>query len=78
MRIDPDIVELEKDCHRIVTLICWEQVSDDEIDRRIARLRDRTTSVFPERPDVFDRTFGRRFKRLRTRFQPQPGLFSAG
>jgi hypothetical protein len=76
MRIDPEIIELEKVSHSIVTLICSEQVADGEIDQQIARLRDRTTRVFPERPDVFERTFGRRFKRLRTRFQPRPGLFS--
>lgn len=75
MRLDPDLAELEMDCHRIVTLICSERVADDEIDRRIARLKDRTRTVFPERPEVFDRTYGRRFRRLRTRFRPRPGLF---
>jgi len=75
MRLDPDIAELEKDCHRIVGLICSESVASDEIDRRIARLRDRTRTVFPASPEVFDRTYGRRFKRLRTRFRPTPGLF---
>ena len=30
---------------------------------------------FPDRPEVFDRTYGRRFRRLRTRFRPRPGLF---
>ena len=47
----------------------------DEIERRIARLRDRAASVFPDRPDVFERTYGRRFQRLRTKFRPAPGLF---
>ncbi len=79
MRLDPDILELEDDCHRIVEAICSERVANDEIDRRIARLRDRTRSAFPEelpgRPDVFDTTYGRRFRRLRTRFRPMPGLF---
>jgi len=75
MRLDPEIVELEKDCHRIVGLICSERVASDEIDRRIARLRDRTRSAFPSSPEVFDRTYGRRFKRLRVRFRPTPGLF---
>ncbi len=78
MRVDPAITDLERECHRIVELICSESASDDDIDRRIARLRDRTAGVFPERPDVFDRTFGRRFQRLRTRFQPAPGLFGHG
>ncbi len=75
MRVDPEITDLEQESLRIVELICSETVSDDDIDRRIARLRDRTAGVFPDRPDVFDRTFGRRFQRLRTRFRPAPGLF---
>ena len=76
MRLAPDIAELERDCHRIVTLICSEQVADDEIDRLISRLRDRTREVFPASPEVFDRTYGRRFRRLRTRFRPAPSLFA--
>ena len=75
MRNVPGMDELEAECRRIVELICSERVTDDEIERRIARLRDRTMGVFPDRPDVFDRTFGRRFQRLRTRFRPAPGLF---
>ena len=75
MRVDPEIADLERECLRIVELICSESVPDAEIDRRIARLRDRTATVFPDRPDVFDRTYARRFQRLRTRFRPAPGLF---
>jgi len=75
MDVDPAITALEEECLRIVQLICSEAVSADEIDRRIARLRDRTTAVFPDRPDVFEQTYGRRFQRLRTRFRPAPGLF---
>ena len=75
MRVDPAIADLEQECLRIVQLICSETVPGDEIDRRIARLRDRTGAVFPDRPDVFERTYGRRFQRLRTRFRPAPALF---
>jgi hypothetical protein len=75
MHVDPAITELELESHRIVQLICSEAVAAEEIERRIARLRDRAASVFPDRPDVFDRTYGRRFQRLRTRFRPAPGLF---
>ena len=35
MRIDSEIAELERECHRIVEMICSETVSVDEIDRRI-------------------------------------------
>lgn len=75
MRVDPAIAELERESHQIVQLICSEQVPEHEIDRRIARLRDRARSVFPDRPEVFEQTYGQRFARLRTRFHPAPGLF---
>jgi hypothetical protein len=65
---------LEQESHRIVGMICSETVPTAEIDAAIAALRRRTAEEFPERPRLFDETFGRRFSRLRTRFHPTAGL----
>jgi hypothetical protein len=73
---NPDIEELERDAYRIVGMICSEAVPEDDIRASIERLRARAGEVFPEDQRVFDRLYGRRFARLRTRFRPARGLFS--
>jgi len=71
-----DIAELERESYRIVGMICSEAVAEDEIRSAIERLRVRTAAVFSDDPRVFDRIYGRRFARLRTRFRPAPALFA--
>ena len=75
MRVDPDIQALDEESRTIVALICSEAVPEVEIERRIRALRSHVAKTFPESPEVFDETYGRRFQRLRTRFRPQPHLF---
>jgi hypothetical protein len=70
------LMDLERDAYRIVGMICSETVPEDEVRAAIERLRGRAAQVFPEDPRVFDRVYGRRFARLRTRFRPAPGLFA--
>lgn len=70
-----EIQQLERDCYRIVGMICSETVAETELQRAIDGLRRRTLEAFPERPSLFDETYGRRIKRLRTRFRPYGGLF---
>lgn len=70
-----ELQELERESYRIVGLICSETASEVELDAAIDALRRRTASVFPGRHGVFDRTYGRRFARLRTRFRPRGQLF---
>jgi hypothetical protein len=76
LHANPLIVELERESYRIVGMICSETVPEVELRSAIDRLRARTGEVFPEDPNVFDRIYGRRFARLRTRFRPGPGLFT--
>ena len=66
---------IERDAHRVVGMICSESVPEDRVQAAIADLRRRVGETFPERPSLFDETYGRRFARLRTRFRPAPGLF---
>jgi hypothetical protein len=75
-RANPQLDELERESYRIVGMICSESVPEDEVRAAIERLRGRATEVFPEDPRVFDRIYGRRFARLRTRFRPAPALFA--
>ncbi len=56
-------------------MICSETVPEPEIQQAVASLRRSTLAAFPERPKLFDETFGRRFARLRTRFRPGAALF---
>ncbi len=70
-----EIQQLERDCYRIVGMICRETVAETELQRAIEGLRARTLEAFPERPTLFDETYGRRLKRLRSRFRPHGGLF---
>jgi hypothetical protein len=72
--LPPAYESLERDSYRIVGMICSESVPQREIDAAIAGLRSRTEEAFPERPRLFDETFGRRFARLRTRFHPTAAL----
>ena len=75
MRSAPAAIEaLERESYRIVGMICAETVAGPQIDAAIAALRTRTETEFPERPRLFDETFGRRFARLRTLFHPSAGL----
>ncbi len=73
-----DLQELERESHRIVGMICSETVPENEVADAIRRLRERTVQAFPDRPAIFDETYGRRFARLRTRFRPGGGLFQGG
>lgn len=75
--VHPQIEELERDSYRIVGMICSEAVPEPEVQSAIERLRAKACGVFPEDPKLFDRIYGRRFARLRTRFRPAPGLFTA-
>jgi hypothetical protein len=68
---------LERASYRIVGMICSEAVPSAEIDAAIEELRRSTAASFPERPTLFDETFGRRFARLRTRFHPSAPLLEA-
>ena len=71
-----EIEELDRGSYRIVGMICSESVPEAEVQSAIEELRVRAAAVFPEDPRLFDRIYGRRFARLRTRFRPAPGLFS--
>jgi hypothetical protein len=71
-----DIQDLDRESYRIVGMICAETVPETEVQAAIARLRRRTSEIFPEDPSVFERIYARRFSRLRTRFRPAPSLFS--
>jgi hypothetical protein len=70
----PDLRELELEAAHIVGLICREDVEAARLDVAIEALRRRAAQVFPDHPDLFDLTYGRRFRRLRTRFRPASGL----
>lgn len=72
--LPPAYESLERDSYRIVGMICSEAVPQRDIDAAIETLRRRTADAFPERPRLFDETFGRRFARLRTRFHPSAAL----
>ena len=68
---------LERESYRIVGMICAESVPQAAIDAAITDLRRQTLEAFPERPRLFDETFGRRFARLRTKFHPTAGMLPA-
>ena len=72
-----EIAELERESYRIVGMICSEAVPEAQLASAIESLRSRAADVFPEDPRLFDRIYGRRFARLRTRFRPSPALFPA-
>lgn len=72
-----EIQTLERESYRIVGMICSEVVPEREIQTAIESLRARAAEVFPGEPSIFDRLYGRRFARLRTRFRPAPALFEA-
>ena len=78
MRVHPDVQALDRAAHEVATMICSEQVPAAEIDRAIDTFRDRFEAVLGDHPEVFERTYARRFRRLRTRFQPVRGLFDRG
>lgn len=71
-----EIEELDRGSYRIVGMICSESVPETEVQAAIEALRTRAAAAFPENPRLFDRIYGRRFARLRTRFRPAPGLFT--
>lgn len=75
IRVAPEIESLESEARRIVGMICSEAVPETEIDQAVTGLRSRTAAVF-QSPAVFDATYGRRFRRLRTWFRPKAGLFA--
>lgn len=72
-----EIQELDRESYRIVGMICSEVVPETDVQSAIEGLRRRAADVFPEDPRLYDRIYGRRFARLRTRFRPAPGLFPA-
>ena len=72
-----DLCDLERDAARVVGMICREDVPAARLDLEIAALRRKAELVFPGRPELFDLTYGRRFRRLRTRFRPSPRLIEA-
>lgn len=69
--------ELDRESYRIVGMICSEAVPEADVQSAIEVLRRRAAESFPEDPRLYERIYGRRFARLRTRFRPAPGLFSA-
>lgn len=69
-----DWLELEREASRIVGMICREDTPDDEIQRAVDALEQRADDVFPDRRDVFELTYGRRIRRLRSRFRPRDDL----
>jgi broad specificity phosphatase PhoE len=71
-----DLDQLERDAYRIVGRICSESVSEGMLEQDIERLRAKTLQAFPANPSLFDRTYGRRFRRLRTRFHAGGGLIA--
>jgi hypothetical protein len=71
------IQDLDRESYRIVGMICSEAVPETEVQAAIEGLRIRTAEEFPGEPRLYDRIYGRRFARLRTRFRPAPGLFPA-
>ena len=73
--VDPEIQELEREAYRIVGMICSETEPQSALEAAIGSLRQHTAEVFPDRPALFEQTYGRRFRRLRTRFRPGGGLF---
>lgn len=72
--VPASVALLDRESYRIVGMICSESVPGADIDAAIAALRVRTEAEFPERPRLFDETYGRRFARLRTRFHPSAAL----
>ena len=77
LKSSPQIRDLDRDSYRIVGMICSETVPEADVQSAIESLRRRTAEVFPEDSRLFDRIYGRRFARLRTRFRPAPALFPA-
>ena len=75
--ISREIDALDRESCRIVGMICSESVPEPEVQAAIEALRTRAAAVFPEDLRLFDRIYGRRFARLRTRFRPAPTLFGA-
>ncbi len=75
MRVHPEVQALDQAAHEVATMICSEQVPAAEIDRAIELVRGRFEAVLGDHPGVFEQTYARRFRRLRTRFQPVRGLF---
>jgi len=74
--LPPELTGLETEAYRIVGMICSESVPPGRLDASIDALRSRTLAAFPDRPELFDRTYGRRFRRLRSRFRPGAGLLT--
>jgi hypothetical protein len=75
-KVSPEIQQLESESYRIVGMICSEAVPEERLAAAISELRQHTEAVFPGHPELFDRTYGRRFQRLRTRFRPARNLFA--
>jgi hypothetical protein len=69
------IQDLNRQSYRIVGMICSEAVPEADVQSAIEGLRRDTEEAFPGEPRLYDRVYGRRFARLRTRFRPASGLF---
>ena len=69
------IRDLERESYKIVGMICSETTPEPQVQAAIEHLRRRAEQVFSDDPRVFDRIYGRRFARLRTRFRPAQSLF---
>jgi hypothetical protein len=76
MPVRPELEELDRRAYRIVAMICSEAVPEPQISAEIGALRVDTAQAFGGDARVFDRIYGRRFARLRTRFRPAPALFA--
>ena len=70
----PDLQRLERDVAGLVGMICREDTAEAVIEAAVQRLRVAAGDVFPDQPQVFELTYGRRIRRLRSRFRPRDDL----
>ena len=75
--------EEEKALRRLrgaVDRVCEEikrGLSGEELQRREAEVRALCAELFPDKIELFDQLYGRRFRRLQEQFSPRTGRDSA-
>jgi len=52
-------------------------LSGEELQRREAEVRALCAELFPDKIEIFDELYGRRFRRLQEQFSPRTGRDSA-